>query len=291
MPQDGLVGRGLLGEDRMIDAPNGRSLRAMVAGAGEDLVLLEAGIGPSGLYWGPVHAALAKSVRVVAYERAGIGGSTPATGESRDLSHLAADLAAIVAAFPHRRLVLVGHSWGGPIIRTFAASHLAAGGSITGLVLVDQSEEHAAALYTSGFGRLAARVQSALLVPFARLGVLGRMVRTQDTGLPTEIVRATVDASSTVASARAIAQEYRAVPDSVLALQSAPPVLGDTAVRVLSGQKYGRSDRKPRALLTQAHRQTAAQHPAAQYVEAQESGHMIPVTEPELIAEHALALL
>ena len=50
----------------------------MTAGGGDDLVVLEAGLGASGLYWGPVHRELAQHVRVVAYERAGYGASAAA---------------------------------------------------------------------------------------------------------------------------------------------------------------------------------------------------------------------
>ncbi len=73
MSPEQLIGRGLLGDDLFVAAPNGRRLRAMIAGSGEDLVVLEGGLGVSGLYWGPVHALVAQRVRVVAYERAGFG--------------------------------------------------------------------------------------------------------------------------------------------------------------------------------------------------------------------------
>lgn len=286
-----LIGRGLLGEDRLIAASGGRWLRAMVAGTGDDLVVLEAGLGVSGLYWGPVHAALARHVRVVAYERAGFGGSTPASREGRGLADLAADLATIVDAFPHRRLVLVGHSWGGPIVRTYAASTAAADGSLSGVVLVDQSDEHAADLYTSVLARWSDRTQNALFVPLARARLLGPLMRTQLVGLPPEILRAALAASSTIEAARATVRENRDTGESVLRLQAEPPALGRIGLRVISGQQHNRVDRRIRALLVHAHRQTASEHPGAQFVPAEQSGHMIPVTEPDLIAEQALALL
>ncbi|RIJ44037.1 alpha/beta fold hydrolase, partial [Clavibacter lycopersici] len=135
-------GAGLLGRDVTVTTADGRRLRAMVAGDGDDLVVLEAGLGGSGLTWGPVHGILARTHRVVAYDRAGLGGSDPDPAP-RDLDRLADDLEAVVAAFPHRRLVLVGHSWGGPVVRVAAARRIARGLPTAGVVLVDPSDERA----------------------------------------------------------------------------------------------------------------------------------------------------
>ncbi|HIY23989.1 MAG TPA: alpha/beta hydrolase [Candidatus Brachybacterium merdigallinarum] len=182
MPSEPRFGRGLLGEDRFVAAPHGRRLRTMTAGGGDDLVVLEAGLGASGLYWGPVHRELAQHVRVVAYERAGYGASAPARGTPRDLPHLAADLARVIQAHPHRRLVLVGHSWGGPIVRTYAAEHRGGESTLAGMVLVDPSDEHAADLFTSRAARWSDAVKNALFVPLARARLLAPLMKTQLAG-------------------------------------------------------------------------------------------------------------
>ena len=104
-----IPGEGLLGEDRMLDLSDDRRIRTMVRGGANDLVVLEAGLGFSGLCWGLVHQALAARTRVIAYERSGFGGSDP-DRRPRTLARLAADLDSVIDAFPHRRLVLVGHS-------------------------------------------------------------------------------------------------------------------------------------------------------------------------------------
>ena len=290
MPSEPRFGRGLLGEDRFVDAPHGRRLRTMTAGGGDDLVVLEAGLGASGLYWGPVHRELAQHVRVVAYERAGYGASAPARGTPRDLPHLAADLARVIQAHPHRRLVLVGHSWGGPIVRTYAAEHRGGESTLAGMVLVDPSDEHAAELFTSRAARWSDAVQNALFVPLARARLLAPLMKTQLAVLPAEIQRAELAASTTVDAARAATEENRHVAAGLLHLRSAPPVQGDVALSVISGQQHGRLDQKLRARFVHAHRRTAQAHPAAQFVAAEHSGHMVPVTEPEVIAEQALRL-
>jgi hypothetical protein len=70
------VTAGLLGRDVMVTIADGRRLRAMVAGDGDDLGVLEAGLGGSGLTWGPVHGILA---RPTASSRTTAPGSAAAT--------------------------------------------------------------------------------------------------------------------------------------------------------------------------------------------------------------------
>ena len=75
--------------------------------------------------------------RVVAYERAGIGASEPGP-EPRSIKQIVTELHALLAKLevppPY---VLVGHSWGGPIIHSFAATYPK---EIAGLVYEDPSD-------------------------------------------------------------------------------------------------------------------------------------------------------
>ncbi|QIS44614.1 hypothetical protein [Clavibacter capsici] len=52
---------GPLGREVTVSTLDGRLLRTMVAGDGSDLVVLEAGLGGSGLTWGLVHGILART--------------------------------------------------------------------------------------------------------------------------------------------------------------------------------------------------------------------------------------
>src|SRR5690625_236119 len=70
--------------EQWVATTDGRQLRAVVAGTGTDLVVLEAGLGAAALTWGPVMEHLAPHCRVVAYDRAGYGRSDPGPGP-RDL--------------------------------------------------------------------------------------------------------------------------------------------------------------------------------------------------------------
>src|SRR5690625_4632687 len=173
--------------EQWVATTDGRQLRAVVAGTGTDLVVLEAGLGAAALTWGPVMEHLAPHCRVVAYDRAGYGRSDPGPG-ARDLSRLADDLLAVVGAVDHSRLVLAGHSWGGPLARLAAARLMEAAGplrdgpdarhgaarrSLTGLVLVDPADEHAE-LYFSRAMRVQRALQGPMLQVLARGGLLRR---------------------------------------------------------------------------------------------------------------------
>jgi pimeloyl-ACP methyl ester carboxylesterase len=280
--------QGLLGEDRLITTPDGRRIYTMVRGNGPDLVVLEAGLGISGLYWGPVHELLAAHTRVVAYERAGYGESDP-DDHPRTLARLAADLDTVIGAFPHRRLVLVGHSWGGPIVRVVGALRLKRGQPVTGLVLADQSDENSE-LYFSNSARRQFSAQASLMEPLARLRILGPLFRKTIVGLQDPLLSAAVSASCSRPAARATAAEIRHVVDGLEGLRDVPATLGELPIRVISGQRAGVLDRKVRASIIQAHEETVAQNAGASFVPADRSAHMVPITEPGLVASEALTL-
>jgi pimeloyl-ACP methyl ester carboxylesterase len=285
-------GAGLLGRDVSVTTADGRRLRAMVAGDGADLVVLEAGLGGSGLTWGLVHGILARTHRVVAYDRAGLGGSDPDPAP-RDLDRLADDLEAVVDAFPHRRLVLVGHSWGGPIVRVAAARRIARGLPTAGVVLVDPSDERART-YAARAVRLAFRAQAALLVPLARLGLLRPLHRVALVGLPRPLLAAAADAAGSVRAARATAAEQRHL---LPGLAGMPALLGSAAplpgvpVRVISGTTASPLTRAQRRDLVRAHPASAAAAQQGAWIPAPRSEHMVPVTDPDVVAAAITRLL
>ncbi|WP_307858727.1 alpha/beta fold hydrolase [Clavibacter michiganensis] len=282
---------GLLGRDVAVTTPDGRRLRAMVGGVGDDLVLLEAGLGGSGLTWALVHGILARSHRVVAYDRAGLGSSDPDPAP-RDLARLADDLEAVIAAFPHRRLVLVGHSWGGPIVRVAAARRIARGLPTAGVVLVDPSDERART-YATRAVRTAFGAQAALLVPLARLGVLAPLHRIALAGLPAPLLAAAAAAAGSVTAARATAAEQRHLLPGLQGLAAHPgttATLPGVYVRMISGTASGALTRRQRADLVRAHRASAAAAADGAWIPAPRSEHMVPVTDPDVVAAAVAAL-
>ncbi|WP_271985541.1 alpha/beta fold hydrolase [Pseudoclavibacter terrae] len=273
-----------------VTTPDGRRLRTFASGPRDSgaVVVLEAGLGASGLYWGLVHGMLAERVRVVAYERAGYGESTPDPAP-RTLDRLADDLDVVVTAQEPSRLVLVGHSWGGPIVRRLAARRLSAGAPMDGLVLVDQSDEHASLYFRPSTRRLFA-FSASVLEPAARLGLLRVQLRSLVEGMDPVAAAQALDASANLVAARAASAEQRVVGSELAGLRSRPPRLGDLPMRVISGMKATPGDRT-RAPLIAAHLETVAAHPGAVHIRAEESGHVVSASEPGLVARQAFELI
>ena len=99
-------------------------------------VVLEAGLGSFSPNWYWVQQALAPHVRVVSYDRAGLGWSDPSPAP-RDAGTMAVELhAALHAAGIPGPYVLAGHSFGGLVVRAFADAYRP---ETVGLVLVDAS--------------------------------------------------------------------------------------------------------------------------------------------------------
>lgn len=284
-----LPGAALLGRDFFVETEDGRMLRCMTDGDGDDLIVLEAGLGASGLSWGPVHRRIAEHARVVAYERAGYGASTPDTA-TRDLDRLSHDLLAVIRSVPHRRLVLVGHSWGGPIVRHAAARLRAEGANVAGLVLVDPSDENAATYFSRAF-RIGVAMQRGLLPMFARLRLLGPVMGGMVSDLDEPLRAAVLQASTTMAAARESAEEYRHVTAGLAALRDSPALPGDVSLTVISGLARPKHGSRQRSEIVAAHQTTAAQHPGARFIGAERSEHLIPFTEPRVVADAALAVL
>jgi pimeloyl-ACP methyl ester carboxylesterase len=117
---------------------DGRRLFLRRVGLGGPSIVFESGGASSSAMWWPLQDRLADLATVVAYDRAGLGWSEPAPLPRR-IEDRAADLhAMLVAAGVPAPYVLVGLSYGGPLIRIFAARHPEL---VAGLVFVDISHE------------------------------------------------------------------------------------------------------------------------------------------------------
>ena len=113
----------------------GYSLHLNCVGTGSPTVVIEAGMGDWSTSWSSqVQPEVAKTTRVCAYDRAGLGWSDPGP-LSRTAEHFAQELHALLqrASVPGP-YVLVGHSLGGLTVRLFAREHRA---EVAGVVLVD----------------------------------------------------------------------------------------------------------------------------------------------------------
>ena len=121
---------------------DGRSVRVAIAGPGQaavgtPTVVFESGLGAGLEVWDRVFTKVSAVAAVVAYDRAGIGQSE-SDGQPPTPRHVAGRLRRLLAQLDLKPpYVLVGHSWGGPLIRMFAALQTQ---EIAGLVYVDPTD-------------------------------------------------------------------------------------------------------------------------------------------------------
>ena len=122
---------------RMVDV-GGRRLALTCTGTGSPTVVLETGLGAESNEWRSVQTAVERYARVLSYDRAGRGQSDKAA-RPRSAAAMVEDLHALLRAVelpgPY---VLVGHSFGGLLVRIFAHRYPR---EVQGLVLVDAMHE------------------------------------------------------------------------------------------------------------------------------------------------------
>ncbi|MFC3814501.1 alpha/beta fold hydrolase [Lysobacter sp. GCM10012299] len=127
--------------ERVTIAP-GRALNLRCSGKGPRTVVLEAGGNADSTTWFRVQSLLSASARVCSYDRAGYGFSDKGP-MPRNLQADVDDLHALIKAAKLKTpVLLVGHSLGSNIVRSYAQQHRR---EVAGLVLVDPPEQGAQA--------------------------------------------------------------------------------------------------------------------------------------------------
>jgi pimeloyl-ACP methyl ester carboxylesterase len=120
---------------QLIDV-GGFRLHLHCAGEGSPTVVLDAALGGSSVSWSWIQPEIAKTTRVCAYDRGGFGWSDAAP-MPRTASRLADELRGLLARAGVRPpFVLVGHSFGGLVLRVFAQRYRT---EIAGIVFVDSA--------------------------------------------------------------------------------------------------------------------------------------------------------
>ncbi len=297
---------GLVRDRRRYPAPgqfievNGQRLHIYAQGEGSPTVVLEAGIAATSLSWRLVDRAIAKFTRVVEYDRAGLGWSgrlrTPRTAQhaARELHEL------LQRAGEQPPFVLVGHSFGGLVVREFAAAYAE---EVAGLVLVDpfrpqqwtpltplQRRMVAGGVFFSRWGGVLARVgvvRGCLSLAMSGRSTIPKIVSRASAGpassvtdrmvgqvqkLPCEVWPIVAAHWADAKSFVGMAEHLRWLPESAAAWKGTPcelPVTLITGVRA----EPGPSDEAARI------------GACVRHVVAERSGHWVQLDQPELVIE------
>ncbi|MCP3443176.1 alpha/beta fold hydrolase [Bradyrhizobium sp. CCGUVB14] len=171
-------------DSRSVKLADGRTINLLCVGQGSPVVVLDAGMGNGAWTWRHVHAELARSTRVCAYDRSGYGQSSRSTGE-RTAATEADELAQLLERAPlPAPYILVGRSYAAFIDRLYAHRHL---NQVAALVLVDPSTEYQFTRYASVHPEAAKNDAAALIharecLKSAQAGTLSDQCQVQPPG-------------------------------------------------------------------------------------------------------------
>src|SRR5215212_3200602 len=121
----------------MVDV-GGYSLHVYCVGQGSPTVVLDAGLGEFSAQWVRVQREVSDTTRVCAYDRAGMGWSEMGP-DPRDAKQITSELHTLLSkAGIEGPYVLVGHSFGGMYMQTYANRYPE---EVAGVALVDSSTD------------------------------------------------------------------------------------------------------------------------------------------------------
>ena len=286
---------------RLVDIGQGRQLFMMEMGDGDGpSVIFESGIGATSQNWAKIQHSVSAFAHTVSYDRLGLGWSTPAVSDripSKVVEELRAMLRAADIVPPY---LLVGHSFGGLVVRYFAAEYP---DEVVGALLVDAMRTDEWPPVDESQRRVLDRGIQLLKwgVPIAYSGLArlttmsffhrsGRFTKlfTRATGGHNVLDRVTSELNKMPAAVwpivaahwsnpayfRGMTAHIQGVPGTVIEMLNAKPVVGVPVVLLTPGHPKAISEVDLRKI-----------GPDAEQLIAQNSGHWIHLDEPELVIE------
>lgn len=231
---------------KLVDV-GGHRQHIQCAGEGRPTVVLETGALGMSAAWGWVQPEVAAFTRVCSYDRAGLGWSEPGP-EPRDGLHIARELHALLKnAGETPPYVLVGHSFGGLLVRVYADQYPQ---DVVGLLLLDSRHPDQVARFEKVLGKPSFLEESlsflregliSSLPVLARLGALRFVLRFAGSAsrideLPPRTA-AEVKAFFADASYQSAARAEMAVWEETVAQVRAMRPLGDLPLVVISAER------------------------------------------------------
>ncbi len=291
---------------RLVQVADGQRLYMSDMGPADGVhptVIFESGIAATSQNWLQIQEAVAGYTRAVSYDRGGLGWSSASASE-RTPSNIVRELRTLLqeAEIPGP-YVLVGHSFGGLVVRQFAAQHP---DEVAGVVLVDpmrveewppvneaQRKLLDRGVRMAGYGIPVARFGLARLATTSLLCRSGRVsrafsratarqggphvlerIRCEVGKMPREVWPIVAAHWSSPRFYHGLAAHLNAVPASVAEMDSARAVDGMPVVLLTPG--------KAEALCCERLRRIGSE---VQQVIAERSGHWVHLDEPELVME------
>ena len=290
------------GDGRWIDIGNGRRLYLLEKGAGGPTVLFEAGIAATNLNWFHVQEMVSRFAATASYDRGGLGWSSPCRS-ARTPRNLAVELHELLeGAGIKPPYILVGHSFGGLVMRRFALLYPE---EVSSIVLVDPMRcEEWPPLDPAKQAMLdRGRRLSNFAIPIARLGlarlavtsllcrsgnvaerlagaagdggkhVLGR-IKGEVGKMPREIWPVVAAHWSRPGYYAGMRSHVEAVPDAVREMHDAEPIRGIPVLLLTPGKSEPLSEDCLRRIGDNV-----------QQMIARESAHWIHLDEPQLVID------
>ncbi|MGI5128188.1 alpha/beta fold hydrolase [Pseudonocardia sp. CA-107938] len=273
-------------------------------GSGAPTVLLEAGLGHHSAYWGDVPRLVAATTSVVTYDRRGLGRSPARRGRFDVPAHLA-DLDEVLAHCEPGPVVLVGHSFGGFLIRALAAARPRRVGA---LLFVDSATENELDGLPERARRLDALGPWLMLVNagiaatgLARLPAAVRRVEREFARFEPEQRKAIVADQANPRywlANRAELHAYAAFREHAVATRDAA-VFRTVPVGVITAAAYPEAATRPLGMTPDEFRAFHLQHQSAAFAAlapqartvVAETGHLVHLDDPELVAAEIARLV
>ena len=116
-----------------INGPQGRLFVDQGGDGGTPIVIVHSLAGNT-TQWTPQLAHLRQTRRAIAFDMRAHGQSDPAPNGDYSLAAMASDLAAVVDSLGLQKFILLGHSYGGGVVATYASRHAE---RVAGLLFID----------------------------------------------------------------------------------------------------------------------------------------------------------